>query len=275
MDVKSLILYGKKRFINVTDTPRLESEILLAHTLKIKREKLLACLNQNVSLDNEKTFKTLIEKRKNHYPLPYIINYKEFMGIDFFIQQGVLIPRPETEMLAEEALKIASSKKVRILDIGTGSGCILLSFLHYNKLSKGIGVDISDIAIKTAIENALRLGLSDRATFIQKDFKNISFNDAFDIVVSNPPYVKTSQCKNLYFEPIQALDGGEDGFHFYPMLIEKAYGFLKNNGTLIIEIDEGIEKRTKEAMEKTGFKGIKMIRDLAGLSRVAEGTKNG
>ena len=275
MDVKTLILYGKKRLINVTDTPRLESEILLADILKIKREKLLAYLNENVSLDNEKTFKTLIEKRKNHYPLPYIIKHKEFMGIDFFIKQGVFIPRPETEILVEEALKIASSKKVRILDIGTGSGCILLSFLHYNKLSKGIGVDISDIAIKTAIENTLRLGLSGRAAFIQKDFKNISFNDAFDIVVSNPPYVKTSQCKNLYFEPIQALDGGEDGFHFYPMLIEKAYGFLKNNGTLIIEIDEGIEKRAKEAMEKTGFKGIKMIRDLAGLPRVAEGTKNG
>ncbi len=275
MDAKSLILYGKKKLINVTDTPRLESEILLAYVLKIKREKLLAYLKQNVSSNNEEIFKSLIEKRKGHYPLSYVTNYKEFMCLDFFIQQGIFIPRPETEILVEETLKIASSKKVRILDIGTGSGCIVLSFLYYNNLSKGIGIDTSNIAIETARKNALRLNLSNRAEFIRRDFKEINFNNAFDIVVSNPPYVRTAQCKNLYFEPIQALDGGKDGFHFYPSLIEKAHGFLKNSGTLIIEIDKGIEKRTKETMQKAGFKKIKILRDLAGLPRVVEGIKNG
>jgi len=272
MNVKSLILYGKESLNNITDTPRLESELLLSYVLKTNRERILANLKRDVPLFDEKAFKSLVEKRKDYYPLPYITNHKEFMGLDFFVQEGVFIPRPETEILVEEAIRRASGKEY-LLDIGTGSGCIILSFLYYNKKSRGIGIDISDIPIRTAKRNALKLNLSDRVDFIQRGLSKLKFGEEFDIILSNPPYIRTENCKSLPFEPVQALDGGNDGFDIYPEVIKKSYNFLKKNGLLIIEIDQGLDEKVKKMMKKIGFIKVKLFKDFAGLYRVAEGVK--
>ncbi|MEA3313722.1 MAG: peptide chain release factor N(5)-glutamine methyltransferase [Caldisericota bacterium] len=273
MDVKSLVLFGQKSLNNITDTPRLESELLLSYVLKMGREKILSNLAKDVLLADEENFKLLVKKRQSGYPFSYITNHKAFMGLDFFVREGILIPRPETEMLVEEAIKISNGEAKYVLDIGTGTGCIILSFLYYNYKSSGLGIDVSDVAIETAKKNALQFDLYDRVDFVRKDYNELTFDEEFDIVISNPPYVKKKNCKNLYFEPTNALDGGNDGFNFYPSLIEKSYKFLKKEGVLIIEIDDGIEHAIRNEMEKTGYKDIKILKDLAGFYRIAGGVK--
>lgn len=273
MDVKSLILFGQKSLNNITDTPRLESELLLSYVLKMGREKILACFKENVLPADEENFKLLVKKRQSGCPFSYITCHKAFMGLDFFVPEGVLIPRPETEMLVEEAVKMSHGEEKYLLDIGTGTGCIILSFLYYNHKSSGLGIDVSDVAIETAKKNALQFNLSDRVDFVWRDYNELAFDGEFDIVVSNPPYVKKESCKNLYFEPTKALDGGSDGFDFYPGLIRKAYKFLRKEGILIIEIDDGMEQAIRNEMEKTGYKDIEILKDLAGLYRIAEGVK--
>ena len=273
MDVKFLILFGQKSLNNITDTSRLESELLLSYVLKKEKEKILASFTKDVLLADEENFKLLVKKRQSGYPFSYITNHKAFMGLDFFVREGVLIPRPETEMLVEEAIKISNGEEKYVLDIGTGTGCIILSFLYYNHKSSGLGVDVSDVAIETAQKNALQFNLSGRVNFVRRDYREITFDEEFDIVVSNPPYVKKENCKNLYFEPVNALDGGSDGFDFYPSLIEKSYKFLRKEGVLIIEIDDGMEHTIMNEMKKTGYKDIKILKDLAGFYRMAEGVK--
>ena len=193
----------------------LDSEILLSKILNKTREDILINLDQKISTNNILAFKEYLQRRSQNEPIAYILGEKEFWSKKFLVNKGTLIPRPETELLVDKILKIYRDKKISILDIGTGSGCIIISLLSSLKNSKGIGIDISKNAIFTAEKNALKYKLSKRVKFINKSFNNI-FSKKFDLIVSNPPYIDSKDMKNLSddikrYEPRIALDGGNDG----------------------------------------------------------------
>ena len=273
MDVKSLYKYTFNKIKFISDSPTLESELLLSHVLGVKREKLYLIMDRNVDDYLSKKVLNFVEKRTKGYPFFYIYGEKEFMGINFSIREGVLIPRPETEILVEESLKISNGRQMNVLDIGTGSGCIILSFLFYNKLSKGIGIDISGTAVEVALSNARKLNLLDRVNFVNIDLLNYYPLKAFDLILSNPPYVKSKKVLNIKYEPRKALDGGEDGFEFYPYLFRKVFSMLADGGFVIVEIDDEMGERSIKIMKSMGFKKTRIIKDLYNLDRFVSGVK--
>ena len=211
----------------------LDSEILLSKTLNKTREDILINLDQKISTKNILTYKEYLKRRSNNEPIAYILREKEFLSKKFYIDKGTLIPRPETELLVDKILKIYKEKKISILDIGTGSGCIIISLLSNLKNSYGIGIDISKNAILTAKKNALKYKLSTRLKFFNKSLNSI-FSKKFDLIVSNPPYIDSKDIKNLSddikrYEPRIALDGGNDGLDLIRKVIYKSKHILKIN----------------------------------------------
>ncbi len=264
---------GKDLLSEISDAPMLEAEVLLSYLLNLDRAALIARSDEEVGNAVKEKFLSLIAKRADGVPLYYILGKKEFMGIEFFINESVLIPRQETETLVEEALKLAGNKAVSVLDVGTGSGCILLSFLFYNKKSRGVGIDISSGAIEVARKNAELLGLSDRAKFEEADFRTFRTDERFDSVLSNPPYVMEDEMKKLKGEPEIALSGGKDGLDVYPQLAQFIAEALKDNGTFIVEIDYRNSRKVKEIFESAGLGFVKFLKDLSGRDRFVEGVK--
>ena len=228
----------------------LDSELLLSKTLNRSREELLINLDEKINKKNILEFKELLKRRSKNEPVAYILGEKEFYSKKFKVDKNTLIPRPETEILVESLINIYKEKNITILDIGTGSGCIILSLLSSLKKSLGTGVDISKNAILIAKKNALKHNLSSRVKFLNKCFEGI-FSKKFDLIVSNPPYVEKKDFKNLSndikrYEPILALDGGKDGLDLIRKVIYKSKEILKCNGTLALEIgNEQIKKVSK------------------------------
>ena len=218
----------------------LDSEILLSKTLNKTRENILINLDQKINSKNISAFKEYLLRRSYNEPIAYIMGEKEFWSKKFYVNKGTLIPRPETELLVDKILKIYQGKKISILDIGTGSGCIIISILSSLKNSNGIGIDISKNAILTAKKNALKHKLTKRVKFLNKSLNNI-FGKKFDLIVSNPPYIGSKDIKNLSddikrYEPRIALDGGNDGLDLIKKVIYKSKYILKTKGTLALEI---------------------------------------
>ncbi len=273
MTISEILTKGKEILNKVSDAPLLEAEVLFSFVSGKRREYLLANYDTDVSDESAKKFFSLIRKRKAGIPLPYLTNVKEFMALDFYVDENVLIPRQETETLVEEALKTVNGKKAKVLDIGTGSGCILIAFLFYNKLSYGMGIDISEKAIEIALKNARSNGVENRAKFVVSDFLLFNTKEKFDLILSNPPYVRSSELSEVPFEPEIALDGGEDGMKFYRKITEKAYSFLEPDGIFITEIDYRNSDRVVRIFEQSDFKKVKTIKDLAGKERFVEGIK--
>ncbi len=273
MKVREVLKEGKDLLSEISDAPMLEAEVLLSYLLNLDRAALIARSDEEVGNAVKEKFLSLIAKRADGVPLYYILGKKEFMGIEFFINKSVLIPRQETETLVEEALKLAGNKAVSVLDVGTGSGCILLSFLFYNKKSRGVGIDISSGAIEVARKNAELLGLSDRAKFEEADFRTFRTDERFDSVLSNPPYVMEDEMKKLKGEPEIALSGGKDGLDVYPQLAQFIAEALKDNGTFIVEIDYRNSRKVKEIFESAGLGFVKFLKDLSGRDRFVEGVK--
>ena len=244
---------------------RLDSEILLSETLQQKREEVLTNLNQKISKKNIFKYKRFIKRRAESEPIAYIIKKKEFWSKNFFVNKNTLIPRPETELIVERLIKIIKKKGILILDVGTGSGCILISLMSELKCSKGIGIDISSKAINVAKKNRDKHGMQKKLLFLQKSITS-EFNQKFDLVVSNPPYIKTNEFKNLSadiqnYEPKIALDGGNDGLDLIKKVIYKTKNILKLNGLLALEIgNEQIDKVSKILL-KNNFKVEHIIRD--------------
>jgi len=228
----------------------LDSELLLSKSLNKSREEILINLKQNVNKRALTEFKKYIIRRSNREPIAYLLGEKEFWSKKFFVNKDTLIPRPETELLVDKLVTFFKKKRISILDIGTGTGCIILSLLSELKNSTGIAVDISSKAIKTAKKNASKFKLSDRIKFLNKPFENF-YSKKFDLIVSNPPYIKRLDIKNLSddiknFEPRMALDGGNDGLDLIKKVIYKSKEILKINGTLALEIgNEQINKVSK------------------------------
>ena len=251
-----------------------DSRLIFEYIAGIDRVKLTLEGDRELEPGVEEKLKAALAKRLTHMPVQYITGYQNFMGLEFMVSKDVLIPRMDTETLVEEVLRLGLSN-VRVLDICTGSGCILLSILKYVYGSSGVGVDISDGALGVAKANSEALGID--ATFIKSDmFENIPKDERFDIVVSNPPYIRSDVIGTLMsevkdYEPLLALDGSEDGLKFYRIIADRAPEYLNNGGMLFLEIgyDQGAE--VSALLSAAGFMDVEVIKDLSGLDRVVSG----
>ena len=263
---------------NKIANPQLDSEILLSNS--IKRDKKHIILNPKEILDSEQLgkFKSLIERRKKGEPIAYIINKKEFWKDEFFVNKDVLIPRPDSELIIEQVLKIYSKDvQLQVLDIGTGSGCILLSILKERSNFYGTGIDISKKSINVSKFNAKQLNLTNRVKFFYSSVDNFN-NGKYDIVVSNPPYIKQSSLKYLEkdvvnFEPKLALSGGFDGFSKIRKVINKASILIKKNGKFILEIGFNQKNKVIKILKEEGFYVNKAIKDYGNNDRCIISTK--
>jgi len=249
----------------------LDSELLLSKTLKKPREEILINLDKKLNRKNFLKFKEYLFRRSKNEPIAYILEEKEFWSKKFEVNKNTLIPRPETELLVEQLIKIYNGKKISILDIGTGSGCIIISLLSILKHSKGIGVDISQKALEIAKNNALRHNLLNRIKFINRSIDKLS-HKKFDLIVSNPPYIKRKDIKNLSddikkFEPRMALDGGNDGLDLIKKVIYKSREILKRNGTLGLEIGDEQIKEVSKILIKNNYRIKKIIKDYKNNDR--------
>ena len=246
-------------------THRLDSEILLSKVLNKKREQILVKLEQYRKKTEISAFNNLIKRRSLKEPIAYITKEKEFWSKKFYVNRNTLIPRPETELIVESLTKIYKDKKISLLDVGTGSGCILISLLSELPNSNGLGIDISKNALKIAKKNAILHKIENRIRFSNKSIIDL-YNLKFDLIVSNPPYIERKNIKNLEdgikkYEPLIALNGGNDGLDVIKKVIYKAKEILKINGKLAIEIGNGQSNKISRELKKNNFKIEQCIRD--------------
>ena len=263
---------------NSIENSSLDAELILSNALKYKREKLLCNLDWKANKTQIRKFISDIKKRKNRQPVAYILGKKDFWKTSFLVNQNVLIPRPETELIIEYLLKTSRlNSKNNILDIGTGSGCILISLLLERKKWKGTALDISKDAINVAKSNAKMQHVLNRITFINSDIdKFLSYK--YDLIVSNPPYINRFSINNLsedikFNEPILALDGGYNGYSKIEKVIKKSATLIKLNGKLILEINHNQALMTKKILKTNGFYINCVLKDLRGLNRCIVSTK--
>jgi release factor glutamine methyltransferase len=261
------------------NSPRLEVELILCYLLQKDRIYLHLNGETRVSQDIADKFYELAEKRNGGYPLQYITNSQDFMGLNFYVREGVLIPRPDTEILVEKVLEIAKERfdgKAKILDLGTGSGAIGVSLAYYLRDSFVTALDISEKAVETAGINAKRQGLTN-IKVLKADIFNYRTHEKFHIIVSNPPYIQRDAINGLQtevslYEPRLALDGGEDGLDYYRRIVGLFADLHENKGLLAVEIGFEQRKSVEEIfMNSKLFKDIKTYRDLAGKDRVVCG----
>lgn len=233
-------------------------------------------LSESASAEEEETFQKLLAQRCRHVPLQQITGQADFMGHVFRVNSHVLIPRFDTETLVYEVIRQMKGRE-KILDIGTGSGCILCSILYAFPDAEGTGVDISREALINAEENAAALGIR-RAHFLESDFfTNVS--GTYDIIVSNPPYIESDAIRTLDpevkdFEPLTALDGGQDGLYCYRRITEETPSHLADGGMLFYEIGAGQAAAVRKIMESHGFRDVRVVQDLSGRDRVVFGGKD-
>ena len=261
------------------DTPRLDAEVLLSHVLGVKRIYLYVNFEKPLVADELSLYREFVKRRANHEPVAYIIGEREFMGLKFTVSSAVLVPQPDTETLVGATMdRLSGGEDERVLDIGTGSGAIILSLLHYMPELTGVAVDISPEALKVAQANATELGLESRVSFVEGDltspFGGVTNDDEkFNAIVSNPPYIKKDEIKTLapevQAEPHIALDGGADGLDFYRRLVANTAQLIRDGGFLAVEVgaDEANDV-VRLAMENGNWARTEKVTDLAGIERV-------
>ena len=265
----------KKRNIK---TAMLDTELLMSKAINKDREFIILNLKNEIDEKDYQYFQKMINERSKGKPIAYLTNKKFFWKYEFDIVENVLIPRPDTEILVEQVLNIYKNKnKINFLDIGTGSGCILLSILKERKDFFATGIDISDDAIKICKINAYKLGVKNRVKLFKSDIDNFS-NGKYDLVISNPPYIKNLDLKYLEkdvsrFEPKQALDGGLDGISEIRKVIKKSSELIKNGGKLILEIAFNQKEKVRQLLINNGFYVNMVIKDLAKNDRCIVSTK--
>lgn len=246
--------------------------LLFEMAAKIDRNFYYMYLNETVSAKTLEEYECALKKRAERIPVQYIIGSTEFMGLSFKVNSSVLIPRQDTETLVEETLKVVKPG-MKVLDMCTGSGCVIISILHYAKGVEGFASDISRHAVNVAKENAKQNQVS--VLFETGDLFD-RLKGTYDVIVSNPPYIRTAEISKLMpevcsFEPVEALDGKEDGLYFYRRITQEAKGYLNTEGYLLFEIgfDQGME--VAGLMEQAGFSEVRVMKDLAGNDRVVSG----
>lgn len=275
MQYVKLYQIGKEQLqkAGITDA-ELDARLLLEFICHTDRNALYAHGDQEIEDEKMQDFLQLIEKRAVHIPLQHLTGEQNFMGLDFLVNEHVLIPRQDTEILVEEIMRDLHDG-IRILDMCTGSGCILLSLLHYSNDCSGVGVDVSEDALAVARQNADRLA-EKQAVFIQSDlFEKVE--GSFDLIVSNPPYIRSQEIAGLMpevreHEPHLALDGKDDGLHFYREIIKGAMPHLKRGGQLFFEIGYDQGEAVQALLAANGYTEIAVVKDYAGLDRVVYGT---
>lgn len=281
MKATELLKSGNHRPDNISPN---DAKLLLEHCLGSRLLPAPLC-DVDVPRDAELRYSDMLEKRKSGCPVPYITGETEFMGLRFLVDNNVLIPRQETEILVEEVLKLplASGPVVSILDIGTGSGAIAVSLARGIAGAKITAVDISAAALVIAGKNAALNDAAGKIRFLLADVLDERFPQTlpaggFDLIVSNPPYIKSSEIQGLpaevHFEPLGALDGGADGMKFYQKIIACGRRLLRKNGFLALEIGHWHSGQVKEIMERCGYSGIGILKDYSGEERVIYGQNN-
>lgn len=275
---KGVEILGNRKY----SEPVLEVVFLLCNLLGVDETYIYTYGEKEVPKSIEKEFLEKITLRKKGYPLQYILNEVEFMGLKFYVNEGVLIPRQDTEILVEYILNIMDEKKeYTIVELGTGSGCICLSLANYFKGKVSIyGVDINDEALIVAEKNLEDLNLKNKVKLLKGDlFKGIEslhLEEKVDIIVSNPPYIPSETIENLQeevkkYEPIEALDGGKDGLYFYRRIIPESKKYLNKTGILTLEIGYDQGEKVSTIFETEGYENIEIIKDLQGHDRVVVG----
>ena len=275
MEIKDLLRKSKNDL--------LDSILVLCKLLNVDKSYIYTYGEREVSTDIVDKFLELMEKRSLGYPIQYILGEKEFMGLDFYLEEGVLVPRGDTEVLVEYIIKYIEenygNKKINVLDIGIGSGAISLSIANYCKNSRLVGIDISRTAIKVANINKERFNLSN-VDFYEGDLfqalEGLNMEGGFNIIVSNPPYISKKDIEKLDvqvkdFEPRLALDGGVDGLDFYRRITLESKDFLVEGGLLIYEIGYDQGDLVKDILIRQGFRDLSIIKDLQGHNRVVMG----
>ncbi len=254
----------------------LDARLLLEYICGTNRNDLLVHGDREVEEEKLVSYRTAIERRAEHIPLQHITGEQDFMGLSFQVNEHVLIPRQDTEILVEEVMRNMQEHD-RILDMCTGSGCILISLLYYSNWCEGVGVDISAKALEVAQKNASSLLTEEKyPAWLQSNlFEKVE--GSFDIIVSNPPYIRTDVIETLMpevrlHEPMQALDGMEDGLFFYQRIVMEAPKYLKKEGILYFEIGHDQALEVADLMKQGGFSEIRVVKDYAGLDRVVYGT---
>lgn len=274
MKIEELLRFGKEKLEQQkVEDASIVSRILVQHVLKIDRNQLIINRNDEVDFNKENEYKAYIEEIIKGKPVQYITNNQEFMKLNFYVDENVLIPQPDTEILVEEVLKnIKIKQNIEILDMCTGSGCIGISLAKNIENAKVTMLDISEKAIEIAKKNAIQNSVENKVKLIKSDmFENVK--EKFDIIVSNPPYIKTNIIqtldKQVQNEPHIALDGGKDGLNFYKILIKEAPKFLKKEGKIFLEIGYDQKQEVENlAKQSKKYKKIETIKDLSQNDRV-------
>lgn len=277
MTIKEAVNAASSKLKNHAGTPALDAYVIMGSVTGKERWYLISHEDETLPEETLKEYFLLIDKRLGGMPVQYITGCQEFMSLNFFVNKSVLVPRPDTEILVEEAIKHISAlpegRKIKVLDIGTGSGCIAISIAKYTKEVEVTAVDISMDALAAAERNAVFLGVKDKVEFICSDlFEKV--DKSFDVIVSNPPYIPSAligglQTEVRVYEPHQALDGGEDGLDYYRRLVQEGFAHLNPGGVMMFEIgyDQAVDIR-QIINEFEGYNNFAVIRDLAGLDRV-------
>ena len=239
-------------------THELDAQLILSNIMSIQREFLITNCKETITKKIMDKYNIAIQRRVKKEPVAYITGKKEFWSEDFLVNYSTLVPRPETELLIYKVIKFFKNKKINILDVGTGSGCILLSLLKELNLSRGVGIDISSQAIKTAQINSKNLNLLNRSRFKVFDLNNYIVGK-YDLIVSNPPYIPSRDIKNLSkdiinHEPINALDGGTDGLDLIKKVIYKSNHLLKRKGLLALEIGHSQYQKVSNILKENGYR---------------------
>lgn len=288
MTYREAINLGEK-VLNMADVAdaKIDAWLLLEMVCKIDRSFYYLHMEDEVAEEQLSEYEIALRKRAEHVPLQYIVGEAEFMGLKFKVNSNVLIPRQDTETLVEEALKhLGNVEKPEILDMCTGSGCILLSLLLERQDACGTGVDVSPEALEVAKKNAGILKVENRADFVESDLFSAPYfcekggkdSGKYDILISNPPYIATEEIETLMEEvrlhdPRKALDGMEDGLYFYRKITAEAGRYLKPGGWLLYEIGCTQGEAVSTMMKAAGFTGVQIVKDLPGLDRVVLGQK--
>ena len=279
MNIQSAVKEGTNILkSNYIQTAQLDTEILMAKVLGAKREYILLNNHKNLDDDNLEYFRKLIKERAKRKPIAYLLNKKFFWDSEFYVDKNTLIPRPDTEIIIEEILRLTKYKnKINILDIGVGSGCILLTILKERKNFYGTGIDISKKSLDISKINAKNLKVEGRTKFYNSDIDKFD-KGKYDLIVSNPPYIKSCDLKYLEsdiidFEPKLALDGGLDGLSEFRKVIKKSSELIKKNGKLILEIGFNQKNKIIKLLNKKGFYINSTLKDLANNDRCIVSTK--
>lgn len=276
--INQALQMGINRIEKITETPLLDAQILLSRTLGMERLRLIIDQREQVSEESLSKYMKLIDERAMGRPVQYIIGSQEFMGLEFYVDERVLIPRGDTEVLVEKIIDDYSGATVRFAEVGTGSGAIAISLVKLLDGAMGTTLDISDDAIEVATINMERIEVSDRLKIVKSDvFSALDVEEgSLDFIVSNPPYIPSKVIDELHirvkgFEPHLALDGGDDGLDFYRQIVEEAPKYLKDGGAVYFEVGHDQGDDVGKLFEEKGYSCVEKIKDLQGFDRVIKG----